>query len=280
MRVAIIGCGSIGLRHAANAVADGHYVLLFDRDRAQLDAAEIALGRLGGWGESFLWPPTSLPIIEAAMICTPCHSHVDVSLDLLAGGYRGPLFVEKPISLSAGECATFEEWPHPTMMVGYNWRWNLEVRAWQQRWPMIPPAHLTFQCDTDLPSWPGRDYADPLLECSHELDLAAGMLGPTFVLLSTVKVGPHARQLVGKTPQTSVLIDIGWRAKPQRMFIARFGGQAVRLIPSQASIDQSYVDELKHFLACAEQQKRPDCTAADGVRVLDLLASVKAMVAA
>ncbi len=44
MRVAVIGCGSIGLRHVKNIVALGHDVIAADMDEAKVSAAREVMG--------------------------------------------------------------------------------------------------------------------------------------------------------------------------------------------------------------------------------------------
>lgn len=274
MKVAIIGCGSIGCRHARNASALGHGIIAYDSQ-----APSEALVKSTGPGVTFC---ASLAVAveqrpDAAMICTPASTHAAVAKQLLEQGYRGPLFVEKPLATTLEDCEIFESWPHPTLMVGYNWRFNHDVTLWQHKWPETPTA-LTFRVETDLASWPGSGYADPTLECSHEQDLASAIIGPTLTFSELQAIGPNGYQLTGGTPATSVRIEVYLKSsRPGRAFFARFADGSVQTCrPSPTSIEWSYVDELQHFLACAKAHQRPDCTAMDGARVVDTIQTVRA----
>jgi len=268
VRVGILGCGSIGTRHAKNAIALGHDVTMYDNSAKALWIEEAAR-----WASTFEAFIDTRP--EAVLIGTPAATHADVARQLLEAGYDGPLYVEKPIACSAKEADIFERWPSPVVMVGYNWRWNLEVAEWQKRW-IAAPVHLTLQCDTDMASWPGTAYAAPPLECSHEIDLACTMLGPSLTF-AAARHGKKGMILDGQSATATYVIDLYWAARqPRRAFLARFrNGQAMTCSPSQASIDASYVAALKHFLACVEGHRRPDCSVMDGVKVLDILAGLE-----
>src|SRR4051812_6503503 len=72
--------------------------------------------------------PADFTSADAALICTPASTHEYMAQLLLAIGYRGPLFVEKPLTLPEyPKASVFRTWPHPVTMVGYNWRFHPEV---------------------------------------------------------------------------------------------------------------------------------------------------------
>src|SRR6476646_4685737 len=95
MRLAILGCGSIGSRHARNAVALGERdVRLFDVDveRSRALASELSLASAGTLADVWEAKP------DAALIATPSFQHVALAHE--AAGHDCDLFVEKPLGNS------------------------------------------------------------------------------------------------------------------------------------------------------------------------------------
>jgi predicted dehydrogenase len=279
VRVAVIGCGSIGTRHAQNLVALGHYPVLFDHDYERLGRASVAVAQPNGvFGETRLWHPellaSSLPL-DAALICTPASTHAAVARELLEIGYRGLLFVEKPLALSVDECQIFRRWPAP-VMVGYNWRWNTEVRNFFEqlrngaRW-------IRLRCATRIADWPGQAYADPLLECSHELDLARAW-DPTLRLRFVTGPLSWCGCVIDLESATNqVLIDLQWDAPaPHRHFSASLDtGEIVQFKPTPTAIDQSYIIELQAFLRTVDTGTPLGCTVDEAAAVLELVEAVR-----
>lgn len=270
MNVVITGCGSIGARHARNVMALGRSVYLSDIDpsRATALAAELGCGVVtpsADW-----WP-------HAVLICTPASSHAAVAKEILNSDYRIAMFVEKPLALSVEECAIFKEWPHPTTMVGYNWLWNTEVE--RLRALVAGPCSAHLQCDARMETWPGSSYADPLLECSHEIALVHAWSNGEAVL-EGASIFPTGAHFIW--PGFDVSITWSGAGNEQRSFElwdpnAADGNWTLK--PSRRSIDASYLIELAHFLNCAERRIPTDTPFADGIRVLDVIAQAKAMAA-
>jgi hypothetical protein len=265
MRVAVIGRGSIGSRHAKNALELGHEVLSYDTaPRAQ-------------WVEEREHRASSLEEIvdyrpDAVMICTPASTHATVARQLLEGAYSGPLFVEKPIATTREACAVFRHWPAP-VTVGYNWRFNREVQRFFDEVRGRALAYLYFICETDMSTWAGTGYADPLLECSHEIDLAMAWDSELRLAHAGAR-GSSAVMLYLKSAEHHALIDVHWRVAPgRRRFMACTSDDVVlEFEPTVESIEQSYVDELQAFLAGA----RDGCWVEEAITVVELVGRAKA----
>lgn len=263
MRVAIFGGGSIGSRHAANARALGHDVTVIDQLLTR--GVHPSLFRASA--------------CDAVMICTPAVTHRAVAWMILDAGFEGPCFVEKPIDVSS-DVEIFTRWPHPVQMVGYNWRFHPDLAPLRSL--DLTGRSIHFDCRTDMATWPGRQYADPWLECSHEVDLARALKGdPRHV---------HAGQFVQGgwlhlvCPDADVLIDLRWRApEPSRLVHVHPHRRAERLViqPSLgAALDESYRLELAHFFACVEEGRTPACTFADGLAVVAIMEQARRSAAA
>lgn len=113
MRIAVIGMGSIGFRHARNLKTLGYsHVQGWDTDPAK--------GSPIDWS----WKP------EVVLVCTPPNDHVWTAGRALVEGVKG-LFVEKPLSDNWGgkEQALLQEAQDrdAVTMVGANWRFRSGV---------------------------------------------------------------------------------------------------------------------------------------------------------
>jgi predicted dehydrogenase len=262
VRVAVLGCGSIGTRHAKNLVALGHEVIAHDVD---LDRELAVVFNITGLLAAH-WPENLIGV-EAALICTPASTHAAVADELLQNGYQGPLFVEKPLALSVDECEIFRRWPHPTTMVGYNLRFHGHAAA--QRAVVPAPDWIECRLACDVSTWPGRQYADFILEGSHELDLALWFGGEPVVEHADLRDPLHVT-LRGRT--WSVQLD-GRSTRYQRQASATnrvVGYQYALHSPEEAQ--SSYASEISHFLDCVSRRRPTQTPFADGLRVLEVIA--------
>lgn len=266
MRVAVVGCGSIGRRHIRNILALGHDVIAHDTD-----AGVVSRDDWPGGAEFVKHLPDALTV-DALLICTPASTHAEMGRRIAAHGYRKALFVEKPIALSSQECDVFQSWPHPTTMVGYMLRHHYMARA--MRAMFEKPVTGSFISSSDMSMWPGRQYASPMLEYSHEIDLALWCGAPSSVWYAEVY-------------RSGALIRVGdwfvyllWRASTYRrewsVSDGRMGYQHAFLSADELG-PEMYVDEIAHFLDCAEKGIPTITPFADGLRVLDVCEQAERM---
>lgn len=154
MRVLVLGFGSMGQRHAANLAALGHEIGVQDSDRDRNQQAAAA----GYVMPDKVW----LADISAVVIATPADQHAAQ----IATWRETPMLIEKPLALRTSDLSVrpLEAW------VGYNWRYHPQVLALRAAIAGNDVC-VHFSCFTNINTWPGRRYAHPILECSHELDL-------------------------------------------------------------------------------------------------------------
>lgn len=277
MRIAIFGGGSIGQRHAANLRKNDVLTCVLDVDPARGAAPETFDPR---------WP-------DAVIIATPAATHEAVATTLLDCGYSGPLFVEKPLALRSA-APVFRDWPHPVTMVGYNWRFHPELQLLAGVMATGGTVHLDMK--TDIRTWPGAGYSNPLLECTHELDLACAWLGgPTSVHGGSLDVGRGAwvqmrhQSLAGVA--TDSIVDLRWHRQPaSRTYTFHpFGGSTIlaRIATGAEAVGVavSYQRELDRFLdmvrdaAAGVRLIGSGCSFADGLRVIEICERVKELIA-
>jgi predicted dehydrogenase len=243
VRVGVIGCGSIGRRHIRNILSLGHEVIAHDWDSSLILRRDWPLNAT--FTKSF---PDALTV-DALLICTPAATHAQVARRALGHSYCGPAFVEKPLALSVDECAVFREWPSPVTMVGYNLRFQPTARFFKSVGGWTAGA---FYCECD-----NGKYGNDIFELSHEIDLAL-WLG----------VKPMPWGLHGHAERY-------WRQ--WQVWNEQGTGLTADFHAPDALGEQMYVDELAHFLDCAQKNIPTITPFADGIRVVQVCEQALAM---
>lgn len=256
MKIAIIGAGSIGRRHARNAVALGCDVVAYDTQPLPL------FGMPAGATATVTWPDDA----DAYVIATPASDH---AASLARVGTR-PALVEKPLfGASPPACFVFD---HPLVMVGYNLRFHPHVG----RAAVGPYATAQFWCHVDVSTWPGSSYGDTLSECSHEIDLALWMLGPGQVTDATYDGATWEIRLRHDSGSTSS-ISLGNHPQTHHRGGCLTGGAHRHWWTIPPTVDQTYVEEMACLLRSIRSGRilAPACTLADGLRVLAVIAEAR-----
>jgi predicted dehydrogenase len=166
MKFAVIGHGSIGRRHAANARLLGIDVVTVD-PVAPADVTTI----------------DEAGAVDAVLVCTPAQSQVQTALGAI--NERRPVFVEKP----CGDTAMSASWllgAAVPVQVGYNLRFDPSLLNFRMQLPQVGCIrHISITFGQHVSAWrPGRDYRQTpavdgiLLEASHEIDLINWLFGP------------------------------------------------------------------------------------------------------
>jgi len=204
MKILIVGCGSIGARHARNLNRLGAGPLAFHdavADRSRSLAVELGGAAVADLDEGLAARP------DAVLVCAPTAAHVDLASRAVSAGAH--CFVEKPISGTPGGVDTLVAEAtrrERLLLVGCKLRFHRPVatlRRWLDSGAIGRPLVGRFQFGNYLPNWrPLADYrhtysADAaqgggiLLEAIHEIDAARWFLGePVLVAAMAAKVGP------------------------------------------------------------------------------------------
>lgn len=202
MKILVVGCGSIGTRHASNlARLGGVELLLYDVDLARSQSLAQALG--GMVIPNLEDGLASVP--DAALICTPTYLHIPLALRALQAGAH--LLIEKPLSHTLDgtdelirEAASLKR----VLLVGCNLRFHRPItilKHWLDEGAIGRPLYGRFLYGNYLPNWrPQEDYRHTYsahaemsggvpLEGVHEIDCARWFLGePSMVLAMTGRV--------------------------------------------------------------------------------------------
>jgi predicted dehydrogenase len=182
MRLAVIGAGSAGARHARNLVELGHDVVTYD-PAAVVDGIAAAKGA-----------PDALTNADAAVVASPSALHVEHALAAIELGI--PVLVEKPLATTVADAARLEAAAADSgvlVAAAMNLRFlpALElmhdlVAAGRLGRPLLATASFGY----DLRKWrPQDDYrlsysaraelgGGILLDAIHELDYLLWLFGP------------------------------------------------------------------------------------------------------
>jgi predicted dehydrogenase len=189
MRIAVLGCGSIGRRHLANLAAlNQREVVAFDASPEVRETIprELAIPCHASLEEIWAFRP------EAVLVAAPTRFHLELAL--AAAERACHLFIEKPLSHTlenARRLASLVRSHNLVAMVGCNMRFHpgpTGVKELLDRKVVGRILSARLQSGSYLPDWrPWQDYrasysADPLqggalLDCIHELDLALWYFG-------------------------------------------------------------------------------------------------------
>lgn len=198
MRIAVLGCGSIGSRHLRNLRCLGYTDLLaFDPSPQARCKAEQEIGAAGLATLDEVWD--MYPAV--AVVAAPSNLHVELAMAAIEHGCH--VFIEKPLSHSLDGveslCAAAIERKLVTM-VGCNMRFHpgpATIKQLVERGRVGNVIAARIQTGSYLPRWrAGQDYrqsysASPewggaVLDCIHEIDLSLWYFGPARVVGTAV----------------------------------------------------------------------------------------------
>lgn len=186
MKVLVVGCGSIGRRHAANAVALATAAVLdVSPDAARACAEATGAVPFDTLHAALAWKP------DAVVVATPHRSHLEVARAAIASA---DVLIEKPLSHSlAGveELLAAADTARHRAFIVCNMRFHPGPAALRQALhrvgvPLFARAHV----GNYLPSMrPGRDYRElyaarrsegggVVLDAVHEIDYLSWLFGP------------------------------------------------------------------------------------------------------
>jgi predicted dehydrogenase len=314
MRIAILGLGSIGLRHAVNLLALGVDVLGFDPDGERRGKFEAIEGRTTANRER------ALDKADAVVIASPSSCHLQDIADVVEAGRH--LFIEKPLAHSAeGLAELFAEAGnrHLVVCAGLSLRFHPAVELAHDLLAEEAIGRLLwarFLAALYLPDWrPCQDYrkgyaADPrtggvLFDFQHEFDLAWHFLGPASVSASVARcsgvLGMPSDDCADVLLQhrTAVVsnIHVDYFTRPRRRRVELAGTQGIidididgrRLVQLdcggsvllersfETQVAEDYVREMENFLAAIHGSEQPRCGGAEALDVLHLVLAARRM---
>lgn len=238
MRVAVIGLGSIGRRHAANFKALGCAIVEWDLASAQTDLQDALRGS------------------EGCVIATPPDSHLRLAWAAVNAGCH--VMLEKPLGLDEeGWPALFKraELTKRTVMVAYPWRYDPEIQALKARMaeigePLYIRAWYGYQGVNETAATMGVH-----LDCSHIYDLLRFVTGAPGTILSQV--------------------DVFHDAPLRREFHILGTTGSLHWVRNDRDINYLYPLEAAHFLKCIAGDARPLTDGWDALQTLRVVRGVR-----
>ena len=312
--VAILGLGSIGLRHAGNLLVLGCNVTGFDPDPKRRELLNAAGGTALADHEAALEGCT------AAVVASPSHHHrADLARVIDAGLH---VFIEKPLSHTVsgmGELLEQAAAKERIVFAGLMLRWHPCVEQAREiladgRLGELLWARATY--GSWLPDWrPHTDYrkgyaADPqtggvLFDLIHEFDLMQHLLGSAEVAGAAARrsglldmQSEDIAEVVLRHPKgllASLHVDYLTRPPVRTVEIAGAEGQ-IRLdlnrrhfahrdhegaLVNEQMMPGSYADdyiaEMRDFVACIDGRQAPRCDGAEALQVLETVIAARRM---
>ena len=190
MKFAVIGCGSIGMRHISNLLDMGHQVVAYNRGETRRCMAKQRFGIL-----TYACLETMLDTntIDAVIICTSNSVHSDNLTFVVEQGLH--FFVEKPLATDLyglDKLETDITKKDLISHVGANMRYHfgpMTIKKYLDSGLIGRPVWANFWGGMYLPDWhPDEDYrkmysakkslgGGAILDFIHEIDLICWMFG-------------------------------------------------------------------------------------------------------
>ncbi len=309
--VAVLGLGSIGLRHARNLRSLGVSVIGFDplparRDLVAAEGMATARSR-----------DEAIDGSRAVVVATPNLLHLtDLAAAVDAGRH---VFIEKPLAhttVGVADILARARAKHLVVFAGLMLRWHPAVTWAAARINDGALGELLWGrsiCASHLPSWrPGQDhrvgYASDqktggvLFDVIHEFDLLHHLLGAYRVATCTVRctgrLGIPSDDLADAVlahaggAQSSLHVDYltpvpvrvtdvtGTLGRLSIDLIARSAtfwraGSVPELTNFVGSYDEDYVAEMRDFMACMAGEKVPRCSGEEALTVLEQIVDAR-----
>jgi predicted dehydrogenase len=306
MAIAVLGLGSIGLRHAGNLLMLGERVVGFDPDQARRDK----LASIGGEVESDR--SAALMAAEAVVVASPSQYHGADLADAISAGCH--VFAEKPLCHRVdGISDLLEEAASKDLVVfaAHNLRFHPAVERAKQAIDAGAIGRILWArllLSSYLPSWrPEADYregyaADPrtggiIFDDVHEIDLANYLLGPAQVAAAVARRTGELDIAAEDCADIILLHEGEWNstihmdfASQNRQRLVEVSGNeglirldlaARRFIQISTNgdiihddalggrIDDDYIAEITSFLTCFRNRKKPRCDGYEALRMIE-----------
>ena len=315
MIVGIWGLGSIGLRHAKNAMAQGIEVIGYDPDSGRGDLLTEAGGSVVVSEQDLLNQS------EAVVICSPNHLHLDHLKQAIDHGCH--ILIEKPLAhTDAALEDIFKQAKAKNLVIApaMNMRFDDVVRGAKdivQSGELGNPVSGKFVCRSYLPDWrPHQDHRkgytnDPktggvIFDIIHEFDIAYFMLGGMAVKacdarnsgeigLDVEDVADVTLEVYGQDIPVAIHLDYisqdGERGfeivYPDHVLKADIDGRVIQVLDKEGAVVREerieqpdtdcYIDEMRYFIDAVRGGALYPCQPAEALDVLRTVITARKM---
>ena len=290
MKIAVLGLGSIGRRHAENFRALGCVVKTWDRDPFARDRDTAGCPTLA----------EALDGVSGVVIATPPDAHYEADAAHL------PQMIEKPLAVDAGFAERMLRMMKSPILVAYPWRHWPALQAMKRLLDeghigTVVSAHTEYGWDlrtsTNWADYRQSWMADPergggcLLDTSHAIDLNRWLLGEITDVAAVVET-----RVLEMAADDSADLKVRFASgafgtlrlslcTPVRGQIEIFGERGVLawdrfngvtlngqpVTSPSLDLNEMYLAEAAHFLDCIGGKVVPVCDGADGLRTLKVV---------
>ena len=252
-KILVVGCGSIGRRHARNLAKLGIVdVLVLDllSVHARAVASQFGFRAVESLAEAWQQKP------RIALIATPTDHHIPLALEAARNDCH--LFIEKPLSHSlegVEELCSEIDRRCLTTMVGCNMRFHfgpscVKKLLNENRIGKVIAARI--QTGSYLPGWrPQSDYhqsysastvsGGAVLDCIHEIDLTLWYFGAAEVLSSAVIPASSIGLETDGLAEMTLKHDSGVISSVHLNFIQRDYRRGCQIIGDEGTIYWDYI---------------------------------------
>lgn len=277
MKIAVLGLGSIGLRHAKNLRKLGADVIGYDIDETKMREFQ---GKV-------VSRDFALMQCDAVLVATPTSEHSTDINNVVT--LNKPIFVEKPIAHKHSH----PNWEFKNTWVGYMLRFHPCIQFAREKMAQIGDpiwASFTVAQYNDKPAY----LADGVvLNWSHEIDLALYLFGPAKVIASHVdyrdgqdviadfvlKHDSGVRSTIHLDYVTKQEIRESWIVGTEKNIGIDLVGGCVswgRIVQQfGGGWDGVYINEMAAWLKALEGESTELATGQDGVEVVKICEQVR-----
>jgi predicted dehydrogenase len=299
VKIGVIGVGYLGQHHARiySELEETELIAVVDIDEKRADAFAVKYGC-----EAYYNHKNILSKIDALSIATPTTTHYEIAFDCLRAGKD--VLIEKPITVNieeAGDLITESEKKGCIIQVGHLERYNPAVMAASEmvKEPMFIESErmspfLGRGIDVDvtldlmihdvdiilsLTSSPVKDIrAVGAKVLTDKVDVAKTWLefeNGCIALITASRLSPEKRRWL-KVFQKDSYISVDY----QRCEVRRYfrSGESISFDVIQAENKEPLKEELKDFIRCVQERKRPMVSAREGRDALKLVLEITRMI--
>jgi predicted dehydrogenase len=314
MRIAVLGQGSIGRRHAKNLVGLGFEVLAHD----PCPVPDLAVSGVQMVDD----PLQALASADIAIVATPSSDHLHHARIAIEQGCH--VLVEKPLATSPegiDDVAELARSRNQKLAVAMNLRFHpgpLKLKALLDAGAIGQPLRASFWVGFYLPAWrPDTDYRRTysaqralgggiLLDAVHELDYATWLLGPAAEVWARLATVSDLELDVEDVAHLNVLTEHGTHVAFTLDYLDRSYHRGCRIVgergtlewrwedervahfptsgppshhPAPSDVTPTYIAEIRDFLTAVRDERSVSVDAATAERVLALVAAARSSAA-
>jgi predicted dehydrogenase len=284
MHCLIMGCGSIGLRHAKNLYSLGQTIWCYDKDpeKEELLIRSIPDAKVYDFRSKHLH-------MDAFVLAMPPEYHVPFMNEAIE--HTAHMFVEKPLSnslLNVQETLKLAADRELIVQVGYQLRFLPDlIHIKNDLHELGRILYVQAEFGQYLPDWhPNEDYRHGYtaytgisLDASHEIDYLRFLFGEPYAIKGTPRRVSDL-EITAEDMNDIVMYYPGFEVHLHLDMVQRGYTRTCKIVGSEQTwtwdykhplySTDPYLDEMKHFLTCIENGVTLLSDGYDALKTLEL----------